>query len=72
MGQRMQAVLVEEPPLWEFRGGHFFVTCEQSGICRAYPPNVFFRTFAGMAEVAKEYKFGGAEIVQFADHAASS
>lgn len=75
MGQRIPAVLMEEPPTWEFRKGHFFVTCEQSGICRAYPPNVFFKAFAGMAAIAKEYDFGGADIVRFPTgehHAASS
>lgn len=68
----VQAVFVEEPPMWEFRSGHFFVTCPQSGICRAYPPNVFFKTFAGMAECAKQYNFGGAEVIQFPGHAATS
>jgi hypothetical protein len=69
VGQKLQAVLVEEPPVWEFRGGHFFVTCEQSGVCRAYPPNVFFRTFADMAEAARQYKFTSAEVIQFPDQA---
>jgi hypothetical protein len=30
--REIPAILVEEPPQWEFRGGHFFVTCEQSGV----------------------------------------
>lgn len=62
---RVSAILVEEPPVWEFRGGHFFRTCQQSGATEAFPPNVFFKTFAGMAAVAREYRCDGADIIQF-------
>lgn len=73
MGQSVPAVLVEEPPEWEFSGGHFFPTW--NGQRWAFPPNVFFKKFASMAEVAREYRVGSAEIIQFPvpdHHAASS
>jgi hypothetical protein len=65
MGQRMSAVLVEQPPEFEFRDGFFFVYCPQSCVCRAYPPHQFFKTFAAMAEVAREYRFASAEVIPF-------
>lgn len=59
------AVLVEEPPAFDFRGGMFFVFDRKTGIHRAYPPSVFFRTFAAMGEAARKYRIEGAEIIQF-------
>jgi hypothetical protein len=58
-------ILVEEPPEWEFRGGMFVVCCQRTGVCRAYPPRLFFAVLANMAEIAREYRFGEGEVVAF-------
>jgi hypothetical protein len=58
MGQRgcMVAVLVEEPPEFEFDGWLFYVCDAKTGTCRAYRPETFFRTFARMAEIGREWR----------------
>jgi hypothetical protein len=68
MGQSVPScvpILVEEPPEWDFRGGFFVVSCPRTGVCRAYPPGLFFKTLAGMAEIARQYRFGEGEVVAF-------
>jgi hypothetical protein len=58
-------ILVEEVPQWDFRAGFFIVSCRRTGVCRAYPPSLFFQTLAGMAEVARQYRFGEGDVVAF-------
>jgi hypothetical protein len=58
-------ILVEEVPEWDFRAGFFIVSCRRTGVCRAYPPSLFFQTLAGMAEIARQYRFGEGEVVAF-------
>jgi hypothetical protein len=58
-------VLVEETPTWDFRGGFFVVSCQRTGVCRAYPPRLFFKVLADMAAIAREYRFGEGEVVAF-------
>jgi hypothetical protein len=57
--------LVEEPPVFEFRGGLFYVTCPLMVVSRVYRPNTYFATLAAMAACAREYRLSGAEVVPF-------
>jgi hypothetical protein len=63
MGRCSPAILVEDQPEWEFRGGFFFVTWNEKTWC--YPPHAFFKMFAAMGEVARQYNFAGAEVIPF-------
>jgi hypothetical protein len=58
-------ILVEELPKWERRNGMFIVSCERTGVCRAYPPHQFFALLANMAEIAREFRFGEGEVIPF-------
>lgn len=58
-------MLVEEPPVFEFRGGLFYVTDPKAGICRAYRPHTYFATLAAMAKCAREYRVSGAQVIPF-------
>lgn len=58
------AVLVEEPPEFEFKDGLFWV-CDCQGR-RVMLPAVFFRSFHGAARALQAYHTrSGAEIVEF-------
>jgi hypothetical protein len=73
MGEPCAAVLVEEPPEFEFRNGLFYVCCPLTGVCRAYRPHTFFKTIAKMVEVGRSYRMASAEVVPlFAEHQAAS
>ena len=65
-----EVVLVEEPPKFEFKNGLFYVTCERSGIHRAYRPSTYFQTIANMVAESRKYRIASAEVVQL--HAASA
>jgi hypothetical protein len=58
-------ILVEEVPKWERRGGMFIVSCQRTGVCRAYPPQLYFKVLADMASLAREFRFGEGDVVPF-------
>jgi hypothetical protein len=66
MGQSARnapCILVEEQPEWEFSGGFFRVTwCGQTW---CYPPQQYFRMLAGMASLAREYRFTEGDVIPF-------
>lgn len=67
-------LLVEEAPEIEFRGGLFYLTVKAGDetIALACRPSVFFQGLAAAATAARGCKFGGAEVISLADHAASA
>jgi hypothetical protein len=73
MGLPLPVPLIEEPPEFEFRNGIFYVVWND-GDRKAYRPSTFFATLAAMAQAAREYRVGGAEVIPIKappdDHAA--
>jgi hypothetical protein len=67
LGLEEAAVLLEEAPDIELRGGLYYVTDHigDGTIVRVMRPNVFFRLFARAGEAARLHKFAGAEIIDF-------
>ena len=65
-----QTHIIEEAPDVALKGGLFYVTdkLENGGtIIRVFRPTTLFKTIAALAERSREYRLGGAEIVQFPD-----
>jgi hypothetical protein len=65
MGQSNgSSMLVEDVPEFEFRGGLFYVMAP-GGEPRAYRPNTFFAAVAAAATAARQFRFAGAEVIEF-------
>lgn len=61
---RERAILVEEPPEFEFRDGMFYASYE-NGNCWAWRPNTFFQALTRMARVSRDFKCGSGEVIAF-------
>ena len=61
------AVLIEQAPEIELRGGLYYVTdlVGDGKIVRVMRPSVFFQLFARAGQAAKLHRFSGAEVIAF-------
>lgn len=64
---------VEEPPEFEYRNGMFHIVqvVGDYRFERAMAPSVFMLALRRAAECAREHKFGGADILDFAEKKAA-
>lgn len=61
---------VREPPVAKLEGGNVYVEVRSGDriFCFEGPISVFIATFAHFGDVAREWRGGGAEVIEFPEH----
>lgn len=71
MGQSVQAVLLEEPPEFEFKGGLVYVIDRRDGVvvgARAFRAHQFFEGFKRAADACQDWRVEQSGKVERIDH----